>query len=68
VNLAVWSGSLALVGLPLYVSALPGNSAEFGFFDVSSGPAVWLASLVGVAGLVLVAPWTTTAIGIAGQP
>jgi signal transduction histidine kinase len=65
VNLAVWCGSFALVALPFYVSALPGDSAEFGLFDVSSGAAAWLACLVGIAGVVLVAPWTTTAVGIA---
>ena len=65
VNTAVWCGSFALVALPLYVSALPGNSAEFGLFDVPAGPQAWLACLVGVLGVVVVAPWVTTACGIA---
>jgi signal transduction histidine kinase len=63
VNIAAWCGSLALIGLPLYVSALPGDSAEFGLFDVSAGPAAWIACLIGVVGFVLVAPWTSVATG-----
>jgi signal transduction histidine kinase len=62
-NVVAWCGSAALIGLPFYVGALPGDSAEFGLFDVSSGPASWLAALVGVAGLAIAAPWTSTATG-----
>jgi signal transduction histidine kinase len=58
-----WCGSAALVGLPFYVSALPGDSAEFGLFDVSSGVAAWCAAIVGVVGFVVAAPWLTTAVG-----
>jgi signal transduction histidine kinase len=63
VNVAVWCGSLALAALPLYVSALPGDSAEVGLFDVAAGPAAWVASAAGILGLVLLAPWTTTVTG-----
>ncbi len=49
---AVWCGAAALTAMPLYVSALPGDSAELGLFDITQGPAAWLAALVGVAGLV----------------
>jgi signal transduction histidine kinase len=55
----VWCGSAALAGLPLYVSALPGGTAEFGLFDVGLGPAAFGLAAAGVAGLVLVAPWAT---------
>jgi signal transduction histidine kinase len=57
-----WSGSLALAALPAYAGALPGDSAEFGIFDVGSGAALAVASAIGVLGLVLVAPWVTTAM------
>jgi signal transduction histidine kinase len=54
-----WSGSLALLSLPLYVNALPGNSAEFGLFDVGSGMPALVATLLGLVGLVFVSPWLT---------
>jgi signal transduction histidine kinase len=57
-----WGGSAALLLLPLYVSFLPGDTAKFGLFEVSQGPAAILASLVGLAGLVFVAPWITLAL------
>lgn len=55
----VWSGSAALALLPLYVRALPGDSAKFGLFAVSPGLAALTVALVGLVGLVVVAPWTT---------
>jgi signal transduction histidine kinase len=54
-----WCGSLALVALPLYVSSLPGGTAKFGLFEVSQGPAALAATLVGLSGLVVAAPWVT---------
>jgi signal transduction histidine kinase len=57
-----WCGSVALVLLPGYVSALPGDTAKFGLFEVSQGPAAWLASLIGLGGLLVVAPWVTLAM------
>jgi signal transduction histidine kinase len=57
-----WCGSVALLFLPLYVSSLPGGTAKFNLFEVSSGPAAWLASLVGLVGLAAVAPWVTRAL------
>src|SRR5690242_17587281 len=41
---AAWCGSLALLTLPLYVSALPDGTAKFWFFDVSSGGDAWLVA------------------------
>ncbi len=62
VVLAVWCGSAALAALPLYVSHLPGGTAKFGLFDISQGLASAAAALVGIAGLVVVAPWATRAL------
>ncbi|HEX6421981.1 MAG TPA: sensor histidine kinase [Acidimicrobiales bacterium] len=58
-----WCGSAALLLLPLYVSALPGDTAKFGLFEVSQGWAALAAMLVGLGGLLVVAPWVT--IGLA---
>ena len=58
-----WCGSLALVALPFYVSALPGGTAKFFFFDVGSGGDAWLVAAVGLLGLVLFAPWVTVVLG-----
>ena len=57
-----WCGSVALLLLPLYVSSLPGGTAKFNLFEVSQGPAAWLAALVGALGLTVAAPWTTRAM------
>jgi signal transduction histidine kinase len=54
-----WCGSAGLVLLPLYVSFLPGDTAKFGLFEVSQGPAAVLAAVVGLSGLVFAAPWLT---------
>ncbi len=55
----VWCGSVALIGLPLYVGRLPGDTAKFWLFEVGSGLPAIAAALVGVVGLVLAAPWLT---------
>lgn len=60
---AAWAGSIALALLPLYVSALPGESAKFWVADVSQGPGSLAASLLGVIGVGLVAPHLTMAMG-----
>jgi signal transduction histidine kinase len=63
VAVIAWCGSLALIGLPLYVASLPGGTAKFWLFEISPGaPAIGLA-LVGVVGVLLIAPWTTIAMG-----
>jgi signal transduction histidine kinase len=61
-TLAAWSGSAALLALPLYVSYLPGGTAKFGAFEVSQGVGSAAAALVGLAGLVVLAPWATHAL------
>lgn len=58
----VWCGSVALIGLPLYVSRLPGDTAKFWLFEISQGLTAYLASMAGILGLVLVAPWLTKAL------
>jgi len=60
--LLVWCGSAALLLLPLYVSALPGEAARFGLFDVTLGPGAFFLASIGLVGLVLVAPWTTVGL------
>jgi signal transduction histidine kinase len=60
---AAWCGSLALLTLPLYVSALPDGAAKFWSFDVAAGSDAWVVALVGLAGLVLVGPWVTVVLG-----
>jgi signal transduction histidine kinase len=57
-----WCGSAALLLLPLYVDALPDDTAHFGLFDVTQGPTAALLAVVGAAGLVLVAPWATVGL------
>ncbi len=56
-----WGGSVALLLLPAYVGRLPGGTAVFLWFEVGPDPASgpFLASVVGLVGLVLVAPWLT---------
>lgn len=56
---AAWCGSLAMLLLPAYVDALPGDSAKFWFFELTAGPGAWAAALVGLIGLVFIAPWIT---------
>jgi len=62
-TVAAWGGSIAMVLMPAVVDELPGESAKFYFFELHRGPGAWLAALVGVVGLVFVAPWVT--IGVA---
>lgn len=62
VNLAVWSGALATATMPLYVTRLPRDRADFGPFTIGTGPGLWIASVTGVV-LVLAAPWVTRALG-----
>lgn len=57
--LYVWCGSLAFVALPLYAGRLPGGTAKVWLLEVGPGPAAYVMAAVGVAGLVLVAPWFT---------
>ena len=59
----LWCGSLLFAAMPLYISALPGDTARLGFFDLEIGPGLVIATIAGALGLVLVAPWATLAVG-----
>ncbi len=60
---AAWCGSLAMIGLPFYVSHLPGGSAKFWLFEIGSGAGAWAAFAAGLVGLVLWAPWLALGLG-----
>jgi signal transduction histidine kinase len=60
--IGAWCGSLTLVALPAYVDALPGHRASFGLFDIAQDGGAVIACLVGAIGLLLIAPWVTTAL------
>lgn len=59
---SVWAGALSLTILPATIHLMPDDTARFGLFTVSSGPLVWLVALVGVAGVVFIAPWVTLVV------
>jgi len=59
-----WCGSAALVGLPFYIYALPEESAKFGLFVLDPGLVPVLFALVGVIGIVFLAPWVTVGFGL----
>ena len=57
---AAWCGSLAMALLPAYVGTFPDDSAKFYFFEIdATDPTRWLALVVGVIGILFVAPWVT---------
>lgn len=58
-----WCGSLALLGLPFYASSLPGGTAKFGLFEVSPGGSAIALAMLGLVGVLVLAPWTTIAMG-----
>ena len=58
-----WAWSLAAVALPVYVSALPQGTAQFGLFGASQGSAAGVVAVAGLLGAVVVAPWLTIAAG-----
>jgi signal transduction histidine kinase len=59
VAVVAWSGSAALLLLPLYVGAMPDDTAHFWLFDVTQGPGALAVALVGLGLLIVVAPWVT---------
>jgi len=59
--IALWGGSIALLLLPAYVSALPDDRARFGLFDLR-GATAWIGTGVGVGVLLVVAPWATVVL------
>jgi signal transduction histidine kinase len=58
---ALWCASAALLALPAYVGALPRGVADFGPVAAGQGIASAVTAIVGAAGLLVVAPWTTRA-------
>ena len=59
---SVWAGALALIALPLYVRALPGDAARLLLTDISPGRESYVAAGVGLV-LLLAAPALTLAAG-----
>jgi signal transduction histidine kinase len=59
---AAWSGAVAMALMPAFVNQLPGESAKFYFFEITSGGGAWLCCIVGILGVVLVAPWITEGV------
>jgi signal transduction histidine kinase len=57
-----WSGALALMLMPAYVDALPGDTAKFYFFQLHQGGQAAMAAAVGAVSLVVIAPWVTAAV------
>jgi signal transduction histidine kinase len=60
--LVVWTGSLLFVTLPMISGTLPGGTAKLGLFEVGPGLGSLVLAMIGVAGIVVVAPWTTWAL------
>ena len=58
-TVGAWAGSLALIGLPFYVSQLPGDTAKFWLFEASADPTAIGLALLGVVAFVFAAPWIT---------
>jgi signal transduction histidine kinase len=59
VAIGAWSGSAALALLPLYVGAMPDDTAHFWLFDITQGPGAVAIAVIGLGLLVVVAPWVT---------
>jgi signal transduction histidine kinase len=60
--IAVWAGALALITLPLYIQALPGDTAHLLITDIKSGRRIAAATAVGLA-LLVAAPFLTLLFG-----
>jgi signal transduction histidine kinase len=62
VVLAIWAVSIALASLPLYVTRLPGRSADVGLFRIHTGSGTVTALIVGLFGVFLFAPRATVTL------
>ncbi|UDY36458.1 sensor histidine kinase [Dermatobacter hominis] len=56
----LWAGGVVLLLLPLIVGQFASGAAEFGLFEIGSGPGVGLLSVLGLVVVGIVAPWATT--------
>jgi signal transduction histidine kinase len=63
VLLALWSTSLVLLAMPALVHAFPDDVAHFGLFDVGTDAGSYGMGLLGLAGLLVIAPWATVLVG-----
>jgi signal transduction histidine kinase len=54
-----WSGSVALLLLPLYIGSFPDETAHFWLFDVTQGIGSAAVAVAGALALVFGAPWVT---------
>ena len=59
ITVSLWAGSVSLIGLPIYARHLPGGTAKFWLFEVGPGAGAIAATVIGVIGVALVAPWAT---------
>jgi signal transduction histidine kinase len=59
VILALWSGALVLVALPVYVTHLPGHTADFGVAHIHLGSGATTAAVIGAFVLLVLAPQAT---------
>jgi signal transduction histidine kinase len=62
VVLALWAVSFTLISLPLYVTHLPGRSADVGLFRIHAGAGTVTTLIVGLVCLALLAPRATMAL------
>jgi signal transduction histidine kinase len=62
VVLGLWAVSLTLISLPLYVTHLPGRSADLGLFRIHTGAGTVTTLIVGLVSLGLLAPRATVAL------
>jgi signal transduction histidine kinase len=66
-TMVAWCGSLTLLALPAYYTALPGGRAHFGLFTISTSLGAGAACVAGLVGVVLIAPWVTVALSRADE-
>jgi signal transduction histidine kinase len=57
-----WAGALALIAMPLYIKALPGDTAHLLVTDIKSGRGIAAATAAGLA-LLVAAPFLTLLFG-----
>jgi signal transduction histidine kinase len=63
VLLALWGTSLVFLAMPALVHAFPDDVAHFGLFDIGADVGSYGIGLLGLAGLLVIAPWATLLVG-----